>query len=124
MTQVTDRNCGGNLCVTLDVIAKEKGRFGLDGNLFAGDKPIAYGMAAAELNPGPGRMEMVFCGKTIAVDTSYGSSAMSDTWSSQPATTLNALIANGVIGVNISNNAPSNYQTLIQNLGTLATTCR
>ena len=62
-------------------------------------------------------------GKTIAVDTSYGASSMSDSWSNLPATTLNAQIANGVIGVNISNNPPSNYQTLIQNLGQLATTC-
>ena len=29
----------------------------------------------------------------------------------------------GVIGVNISNNPPANYQTLIQNLGTLSSTC-
>jgi hypothetical protein len=30
---------------------------------------------------------------------------------------------NGVIGVNISSNPPSNYQTLIQNIGQLGTTC-
>jgi hypothetical protein len=30
---------------------------------------------------------------------------------------------NGVIGVNIASNPPSNYQTLIQNLGTLSSTC-
>ena len=55
-------------------------------------------------------------GKTIAVDTSYGASAMSDSWSNQTAAVLNNHIANGVIGVNIANNPPSNYQTLIQNL--------
>ena len=63
-------------------------------------------------------------GRTIAVDTSYGASAMSDSWSNQPVNVLNNHIMNGVIGVNISTDPPSNYQTLIQSLGTLATTCR
>ena len=68
-------------------------------------------------------------GKTIAVDTSYGASAMSDSWSNQTAATLNNHIGNGVIGVNIASNPPSNYQTLIQGLGTLklpqpCATCR
>jgi hypothetical protein len=64
-----------------------------------------------------------YTGKNIAVDTSYGASAMGDSWSSLTAAALNAHIANGVIGVNISNNPPANYQTLIQNLGTLSSTC-
>ena len=64
-----------------------------------------------------------FTGKKIAVDTSYGASSMSDSWSNLNAAALNAHIGNGVIGVNISNNAPSNYQQLIQGLGTLASTC-
>ena len=63
-------------------------------------------------------------GRTIAVDTSYGASAMSDSWSNQSAQTLNNHITNGVIGVNISSNPPSNYQQLIQGIGTLSTTCR
>ena len=58
-------------------------------------------------------------GKTIAVDTSYGASAMSDSWSNQPAATLMNHISNGVIGINISSNPPSNYQSLISGLGTL-----
>ncbi len=58
-------------------------------------------------------------GKNIAVDTSYGASAMSDSWSNQPAATLMNHIMNGVIGVNISSNPPSDYQTLIQSVGTL-----
>jgi hypothetical protein len=58
-------------------------------------------------------------GKNIAVDTSYGASAMSDSWSNQPAATLMNHIMNGVIGVNISSNPPSNYETLIQSVGTL-----
>jgi hypothetical protein len=58
-------------------------------------------------------------GKNIAVDTSYGASAMSDSWSNQPAPTLMNHIGNGVIGVNISSNPPSNYQALIQSIGTL-----
>jgi hypothetical protein len=64
-------------------------------------------------------------GKTIAVDTSYGASSMSDSWSNQTAAVLNNHIMNGVIGVNIANNPPSNYQTLIQGLAPqLGTTCR
>jgi hypothetical protein len=55
-------------------------------------------------------------GKNIVVDTSYGASAMSDSWSNQTATVLNNHITNGVIGVNIANNPPSNYQTLIGGL--------
>ena len=49
---------------------------------------------------------------------------MSDSWSNQSASVLNNHIMNGVIGVNISTNPPSNYQTLIQNIGTLNATCR
>jgi hypothetical protein len=64
-------------------------------------------------------------GKTIAVDTSYGASSASDSWSNQTAAVLNNHIMNGVIGVNISNNPPSNYQTLISGLSSqLMTTCR
>jgi hypothetical protein len=58
-------------------------------------------------------------GKNIAVDTSYGASAMSDSWSNQSAATLMNHIMNGVIGVNISSNPPSNYETLIQSIGPL-----
>ena len=58
-------------------------------------------------------------GKTIAVDTSYGASAQSDSWSNQPAATLMNHIANGVIGVNISSSPPSNYETLISRAGPL-----
>ena len=66
-----------------------------------------------------------YTGKNIIVDTSYGASAMSDSWSNQSASVLNAHIANGVIGVNIANNPPSNYQTIATNLATmLNTTCR
>jgi len=62
-------------------------------------------------------------GKTIVVDTSYGATAMSDSWSNQPANVLNNHIMNGVIGVNIASNPPSNYQQLITNLGKLSSTC-
>ena len=64
-------------------------------------------------------------GKTIAVDTSYGASSMSDSWSNQTAAVLNNHITNGVIGVNIANNPPSNYQTLVSGLASqLMSTCR
>jgi hypothetical protein len=63
-------------------------------------------------------------GKNIFVDTSYGASAMSDSWSTLTAAQLNAHIANGVIGVNVSNSPPSNYQTLITALAPqLTSTC-
>ena len=64
-------------------------------------------------------------GKTIAVDTSYGASSMSDSWSNQTAAVLNNHIMNGVVGVNIANNPPSNYQTLVSGLAPqLMSTCR
>ena len=47
-------------------------------------------------------------GKKILVDESAGMSQQSDTWSNQSATTLDALIANGVVAVNVSG-APPNY---------------
>jgi len=63
-----------------------------------------------------------YTGKNIVVDTSYGASAMSDSWSNLTKAALDAHIANGVIGVNIANNPPSNYQTIVQGLQ-LASTC-
>lgn len=64
-----------------------------------------------------------YTGKNIVVDTSYGASAMSDSWSNQTKAILDMHIANGVIGVNIANNPPSNYQTIVQGLQ-LVSTCQ
>ena len=64
-----------------------------------------------------------FTGKNIVVDTSYGASAMSDSWSNQTKAALDVHIGNGVIGINIANNPPANYQTIVQGLQ-LASTCR
>jgi hypothetical protein len=50
-----------------------------------------------------------YTGKKILVDESAGMSQMNDTWSNQSAATINSLIADGVIAVNVSG-APSNYQ--------------
>ncbi len=62
-------------------------------------------------------------GKKILVDESAGMSQQSDTWSNRSASTLNALIANGVIGINVSG-APSDYQTNIAGLAPkLNSTC-
>ncbi len=62
-------------------------------------------------------------GKKILVDESAGMSQQSDTWSNQSAKTLNALIANGVIGINVSG-APSDYQANIAALASkLNSTC-
>ena len=50
---------------------------------------------------------------------------MSDSWSNQTAAVLNNHITNGVVGVNIANNPPSNYQTLVSGLASqLMSTCR
>jgi hypothetical protein len=49
------------------------------------------------------------------VDTSFGLSAMSDTWSSADATTLNARIADGVIAANVTG-APSSYGATVKAL--------
>jgi len=61
--------------------------------------------------------------KPIFVDTSFGVTAMADTWSTAPLSTLNARIADGVVAVNV-NPMPSSYQTSIATLGPqLKTTC-
>jgi len=49
-------------------------------------------------------------GMKILVDESAGLSQQSDTWSNQPAATINARIAEGVIGINVSG-PPSTYQS-------------
>ena len=54
-------------------------------------------------------------GREILVDTSFGLSAMADSWSSAPAATLNARIADGVIGVNVAT-PPAGYQAAISGL--------
>jgi hypothetical protein len=62
-------------------------------------------------------------GLKILVDESAGLSQAADTWSNQTAATINARIAEGVIGINVSG-APSNYQTNVQALAPqLNSTC-
>lgn len=62
-------------------------------------------------------------GKKILVDESAGLSQASDTWSNQPAATINARIAEGVVAVNVSG-APSNYQANVAALAPqLKATC-
>lgn len=62
-------------------------------------------------------------GLNILVDESAGLSQAADTWSNQTAATINALIAEGVIGINVSG-APSNYQSNVQALAPqLSSTC-
>lgn len=62
-------------------------------------------------------------GLKILVDESAGLSQQSDTWSNQPAATINARIAEGVIGINVSG-PPSNYQSNVTALATqLNSTC-
>jgi hypothetical protein len=54
-------------------------------------------------------------GKSIFVDTSFGASAMDDTWSNASASTLNARIADGVIAIDVTT-APSNYSSAVGSL--------
>ncbi len=62
-------------------------------------------------------------GKTILVDTSFGASAMGDSWSNTTAATLNARIANGVIAANVTT-VPSNYSSAVSSLApTLSMVC-
>jgi hypothetical protein len=64
-----------------------------------------------------------YTGKKILVDESAGLSQMSDTWSGQPAATLQALIKAGVVAVNVSD-APSTYQANVAALAPhLGSTC-
>jgi hypothetical protein len=61
--------------------------------------------------------------RTIFVDTSFGASAMGDTWSNSPAATINARIADGVIAANVVT-VPSGYSSTISSLEpSLSATC-
>ena len=66
-------------------------------------------------------------GRTIFVDTSFGASAMGDTWSNASAATINARIADGVTAANVTT-TPQNYQSAISALAPSLTkplgTCR
>jgi hypothetical protein len=62
-------------------------------------------------------------GLPVIVDESAGASQAADTWSDQPAATLNEEIADGVVAVNVSA-APADYESNVQALGTkLNSTC-
>ena len=54
-------------------------------------------------------------GKTILVDTSFGASAMGDSWSNTTAATINARITDGVIAANVTT-VPSNYSSAVSSL--------
>jgi hypothetical protein len=61
--------------------------------------------------------------RTMLVDTSFGTSAMSDTWAEASAATINSLIADGVIAANVTT-VPSNYSADIASLEpSLTATC-
>jgi hypothetical protein len=64
-----------------------------------------------------------YTGKKIVVDESAGASQQADTWSNQSAATINTLIADGVVAVNVSG-APSTYQANVTALQShLDSTC-
>jgi hypothetical protein len=54
-------------------------------------------------------------GKKIFVDTSFGASAMGDTWSNSPASTINSRIGDGVIAADVTT-PPSNYSSAVNSL--------
>ncbi len=59
-------------------------------------------------------------GRPVLVDTSAGASAAGDSWSTASATDLDARIAEGVIGANISGTAPTGLQVNIGKLSGLS----
>jgi hypothetical protein len=61
-------------------------------------------------------------GKPLLVDTSFGVTNMQDTWSTATPATLNARIADGVVGALVEP-MPNNYQQRITALGALSNTC-
>lgn len=61
-------------------------------------------------------------GRTILVDTSFGPSATSDSWSDSGAANLNLRIADGVIAINVTT-PTSNYASNIAGETGLSTTC-
>jgi hypothetical protein len=61
-------------------------------------------------------------GRTMLVDTSFGLSANSDSWSNIGAAMVNARIADGVVAVNVTT-SETGYQQNITSLGTLSPTC-
>jgi hypothetical protein len=62
-------------------------------------------------------------GKKIFVDTSFGASAMDDTWSNSPAATINARITDGVIAADVTT-PPSNYSSAVASLSSsLSSVC-
>ena len=61
-------------------------------------------------------------GRTILVDTSFGASATSDSWSDSGVANLNARIADGVVAINVTT-PTSNYASNIAGETGLSTTC-
>jgi hypothetical protein len=81
-----------------------------DGFFEAGSTPSSYNSATAKY-----AYVHQLTRRGILVDTSFGLSAMADRWSGAPAATLNARIADGVIGVNVAT-PPTGYAAAISTL--------
>jgi len=82
-----------------------------DGFLEAGAGPSIYNHATATY-----AYLHELTGRKILVDTSFGLSAMSDTWSNAPAAVLNARIAEGVLAANVTE-PPVDYAAAVTALG-------
>ena len=81
-----------------------------NGLLESGGKPDSYNAATATY-----AYVSKKTGRKIFVDTSFGLSAMQDTWSAANAETLNARIAEGVIAANVAT-VPANYVSTVKAL--------
>lgn len=81
-----------------------------DGFFEVGAKPDSYNAATATY-----AAVSALTGRKILVDTSFGLSAMADTWTRASAATLNARIADGVIAANVAT-PPADYATSISTL--------
>lgn len=89
-----------------------------DGYIEAGGTPTSYNAATATY-----AYLHALTGRKILVDTSFGLSAMADTWASADAATLNARIAEGVIAANVVT-VPADYATRVATLAPLlSSTC-
>jgi hypothetical protein len=117
--EVTDRFWGGIADAGADYdLVWTTGVANNAGFLEAGATPDIYNHATATY-----AYLHQLTGRKLLVDTSFGLSAMGDTWSAADAATLDARIADGVIAANVAT-PPGDYASAIDALrGAVAGTC-
>jgi len=87
---------------------------------------ITTGTTASSYNGATAKYSYLYglTGKRILVDTSFGASQQADSWSDQSASTLNQRISEGIFAINVTDPpSDSTYQSRINGLGTLNSTC-